>query len=220
MKRKTKILLTVLAVVTALAVALLWWQRNNLKALYLYLTLDEEAVKQQMEDTRLEHQQTLERDYAVVIRPPDRQQSDDLLDGKVTPEEVKAQLGISATPPTPQPTKKTAEELLNECVAELYACKVDLMGTLGTMKQALLDRWIALPPQQRTIAKRTEMGMAALEECYELEVVVDEEVDAILDKYRLLLKDAGGDLTALDELWVYYCEEKATEKAYYMNKYL
>lgn len=219
MKRKTKILFTVLAVAAVLLTALLWWQRNNLKALYLYLTLDEETVTQQMEDTRREHQQALERDYAVIIRPPDRQQSDDLLDGKVTPEEVKAQLGI-ANAPVPQPAKKTAEELLNECVAELYACKVDLMGTLGSMKQALLDQWIALPAQQRTIPKRTEMGMAALEECYDLEVVVDDQVDAILDKYRPLLKEAGGDPAALDELWVYYCEEKATEKAYYMNKYL
>lgn len=220
MKKKSKIGLFILAGFLALLAILCWWQRNNLKAVYLYLTLDEEAVTQQMENIRNDHQTILEQEHSVIVRAPDRQQSDDLLDGKVSPEEVKEQLGITPAPTTTEPAKKTPEELLNACVAELYACKVDLMATLGGMKQALLDKWIALPPEARTIARRTEMGMAALEECYALEVVVDEQVEDILDKYRPLLTEAGGDATVLDTLWVQYCEEKAAEKAYYLNKYL
>ena len=116
--------------------------------------------------------------------------------------------------------KKTAEDLINDCVAELYACKVDLMATLGGMKQNLLDQWKALPKHERTSAKRTELGMAALEICYEMEVTTDEQVEAILDKYRPLVKEAGGDMSVFGTLWKYYSEEKASEKAYYMNKYL
>lgn len=219
MKKKTRIFLLIPAVVLALLAALAWWQRGNIKALYLYLTQDEEAVTQQMEATRQEHQQALESSHAVTVRPPDRQQSDDLLDGKVSPEEVKQQLGIPSAPAAAAP-QKTAEELVNDCVAELYACKVDLMATLGGMKQNLLDQWKALPAYQRTLEKRTELGMAALEECYKMEVTTDEQVEAILDKYRPLLKQVNGDLSVLDDLWRYYCEEKASEKAYYMNKYL
>ncbi len=216
MKKRTKILLLILAVLLALLAAVAWWQRNNLKALYFYLTLDEDAIAQQMEDAREDHRQSLEQNHAVTIRPPNRQQSDDLLDGKVSPEEVKQQLGIG----TATTGKKTAEELINECVAELYACKVDLMATLGGMKQNLLDQWKALPAHERTSARRTELGMAALERCYEMEVTTDEQVEAILDKYRPLVKEAGGDMTVFGTLWKYYCEEKASEKAYYMNKYL
>lgn len=220
MKKATKIFLLILLVLLMLLAVFCWWQRSNIQALYLYLTMDEEEIIQQMENVRNDHQDILEREHSVVVRAPDRQQSDDLLDGKVSPEEVKAQLGITSAPTTTEPAKKTPEELLNACVAELYACKVDLMATLGGMKQALLDQWIALPPESRTIARRTEMGMAALEECYELEVVVDEQVEDILDKYRPLLTEAGGDVMVLDTLWVQYCEEKASEKAYYLNKYL
>lgn len=217
MKKRTKILLVLLAALLTLLAALACWQWNNLKALYYYLTLDEDTIAQQMEDAREDHRQTLERDHAVTIRPPNRQQSDDLLDGKISAEEVKQQLGIGQAPSV---KKKTAEELINECVAELYACKVDLMETLGGMKQNLLEQWKALPAHERTRAKRTELGMDALEVCYEMEVTTDEQVEAILDKYRPLVKEAGGDMTVFADLWKYYCEEKASEKAYYMNKYL
>lgn len=214
--KKWIILLAVVGLLAALAV----WQWSNIQAVYLYLTMDRENIAQQMEDTRQNHQQTLEQDHAITVKPPSLEQSNDLLDGKVSAEEVKESLGIVQPAPTPQPKKKTAEELKNECVAELYALKVDVMAKLGAMKQELLDTWVALPAEQRTQKKKLDLGYAALEDCYDYEVEVNKQVRAVLEKYRPLLKEIGADTGILETLWKQYCEEKASEKAYYLDKYL
>lgn len=205
-------------VVLAVLVGLVCWQYDNLQALWLYVTMDEETVSRQVEQVRGQHHEALEQQHAVTVKPPSLEQSNDLLDGKVTPEEVKESLGITTT--QAQPAGKSAEDLVNECVAELYALKVDVMAELGTMKQELLDEWKALPAAKRTREKKLELGYAGLDECYDFAVEVDRQVKAILDKYRPLLEEMGADTGVLDTLWEYYCEEKASEKAYYLNKYL
>lgn len=217
--KKKKIGLMIAGTIFVLLAILTAWQFHNLKAIYLFLTTDEQTSAQKMEETRQDHHEILEEQHAVTIKPPSLEQSSDLLDGKVTPEEVKETLGI--TPPVQtQPEQKTAEELKNECVAELYSLKVDVMGRLGTMKQEVLAQWKALSPHQRTREKKLELGYAALDECYDYEVEVDGQVKTILDKYRPQLKAIGADTSVMDTLWKYYCEEKASEKAYYLNKYL
>ena len=208
----------VLLIVLLLLGGLVIWQFDNLQAVWLYMTLDEETVSQQVEDVRDRHHQSLEQDHAITVKPPSLSQSEDLLDGKVSPEEVKQSLGISSDQTSS--VQKTAEDLVNECVAELYALKVDVMGKLGGMKQELLDQWKALPPKERTREKKLELGYAGLDACYDYGVAVDGQVKAILDKYRPLLEEINADTGVLDTLWEYYCEEKASEKAYYLNKYL
>lgn len=247
------VVLTLLALVVGLAV----WQRDNIKAVWLFLATDEETVAQQMEAQRQEHQAALEQYATITVRPPSREESDALLDGTMSPEEVKEQMGV--TPPAPperpelpeeappaleEPTQdppeeapedtpvaeelpetpaepqKTVEELVNDCVAELYARKADLMAELGVLKQETLELWRSLPSGQRTPEKKRELAMEGLSKCYDLEAIIDEDVDQILDKYRVQVKALGGDTTIFDTLWEYYCDEKATEKAYYMNKYL
>ncbi len=126
----------------------------------------------------------------------------------------------TSTSEPPKPPEKTADEIVNECVAELYACQVDLMAKLGGMKQTYLNRWNKLPASQRTNSKKIELGMEGLNQCYSLEVTVDGQVQGILDKYEPQLKEIGADTSVLDSLWDYYCQVKASEKAYYLDKYL
>lgn len=38
--------------------------------------------------------------------------------------------------------------------------------------------------------------------------------------YRTQLEALGADTMILDSLWKYYCDEKASQKAYYLNKYI
>lgn len=287
MKRKPirLIIYVILLCIAISVVGVAIWQWDNIQALYLYLALDDEEIADKMDDIRNEHHQQLEEDHGIVVRPPSREQSDDLLDGKVTPEEVKESLGIKVPkeesvedesasdfqdsvsqgqPDTPSketssdidtetekppyvettdeavsdskettvvipdvpgettavaPTK-TAQEIVNDCTAELYACKVDVMATLGKMKKEALDIWKTIPKEHRTKEKRAELGFQWLDKCYEYEVEVDSKVRAILEKYRAELKAIGADDSVLDTLWGYYCEEKKVEKAYYLNKYL
>jgi len=257
MKKKRRsgciVLLVIVLLILALLIGLAVWQRENLKALYISFTKDSEDITQELEDTRNQQQAALENKYEITVTPPDMQQTDDLLNGLLTPEEVKDALGLPQSTPTPQPEttpqpgqptpaptptptptpvptpepglsqeekQKLANDLVNQCVAELYACEVDLMARLGEMKAAAVAEWVALPKEQRTQAKKMEIGMAGLYACYDLEVEIDAQVHEILERYRKPLEDLGADTGILDELWKFYCEKKASQKAYYMDKYL
>ena len=227
MRRWKKILLGVLVALVLLIGALCLWQWNNIQAVYTFLTLDSAEIAQNLEQQREEHHQAIQEKVELTIAPPSTEQSNAILSGQATPEEVKEALGITeqlkkteeAEPGNTAPAY-TEQELVNSCVAELYACKIDIMEVLAELKKEAVNEWNALPEEKRTKTAMQEIGLAGLEKCYDLEVEVDAQVEEILERYRTRLDAVGGDTAILKELWNYYEDEKAVEKAYYMDKYL
>lgn len=224
MKKRKHIGLWILLILVVVLGSLAYWQRENIRAVIMYLQTDEVSSAQQIADNRDRLQSNLKDQYHLTVIAPTMEQSDALLDGTLTPDEVKETLGLpkkqeEAASEEQKPTK-TAQMIVDECTAELYACEVDLMARLGTMKKAAVDEWNALPESQRTTAKKREIGFAGLRQCYALEVEIDSAVQSILEKYRAQMKEIDGDLSVFDTLWKYYCEEKASTKAYYLNKYM
>ena len=219
MKRWKKILLGILVALVLLIGGLCVWQWNNIQAVYTFLTSDSAEITKNLEQKREEHHQAIQEKIELSIVPPRTEHSDAILSGQATPEEIKEELGI-----TEQLKKagnaQTAEELINSCVAELYACKIDTLEILAKLKQEAVDEWIALPEEKRTKTAKQEIGLAGLEKCYDLEVEVDAQVEDILVRYRTRLKEIGAGTAILKDLRDYYEDEKAAEKAYYMDKYL
>lgn len=276
MKQWKKVGICAMAAVLALGLAA--WQSENLKTLCTVLIDDSKAISRKMGETQHKQMESLGEAYHITVSAPSIAQSNALLNGKTSPEEVKDSLGISqvmqtipeqkenggdssqpvqtqqpAKPnvePTKAPEVKPPEEtevvlpevpedplpeqpelteeerkaqiesVINQCVAELYACEVDLMAVLGEMKRAASAEWYGLKPKEQTQERKMEIGLAGLDKCYELEVQVDEQVTGILERYREPLEDLKADMTVLDELWRYYCDKKASQKAYYLEKYL
>ena len=217
-KKWKKILLIVLAVLAAGLIALYIWQGENIRALFKALTTDPDVLASRLEDMRNEHHKNIEDDLNITlpVRPVSADQSKDLLNGNKTPEEVKQEIGVTSS----QTQDGTKEDIVSRCVAELYAYKADVMGYLGGLKQAAIDKWNALPADQRTTAKKSEIMMDGVSQCYDYEVVVDGRVQEILDVYRTKMKAIGEDTQPIDVLWNYYCDEKEAEKAYYFGQYL
>ena len=205
------------------------WQWNNIQALYAFLTQDSRQIAENLEGQREEHHQAIQDAVGggLNVRPPSTEQSDAILSGQLTPEEVKEELGITdQLQKTEEPAQEgeppayTAQDLVNSCVAELYGCKIDIMAVLAELKRETLAEWNALPAEERTDTKMKEFGLAGLNECYRLEAEVDDQVREILGRYETRLKEIGAKTAILDQLWTYYTEEKAAEKAYYLDKYL
>lgn len=217
MKTWKKVILIILALLLAAAVGLYIWQGENIRALIKVLTTDSETIRQELTDVRDKHRQELEEAAQVEIYVPavTPQQSEDLLDGKVTAEQVKEELGLN----TPTPMASTAD-ILNQCIAELYAYKADVMGYLGGLKQEAYNEWTALPAPQRTAAKKAEIANRGIGKCYDYEATVDGRVKEIIGIYHQKMVDIGGDPTPIDLLWNQYCDEKEAEKSYYFDKYL
>lgn len=278
MKQWKKVGICVIPVVLVIALGLTVWQWENFKTVCTVLLDDSKAISRKMGETQHKQKENLGEAYHITVLPPSIAQSNALLNGKTSPEEVKDSLGISrviqtipeqeeggadspqpaqtqqpakpkveptktpgaklpeepeaegpetpeAKPPeepelTEEERKNQIETLVNQCVAELYACEVDLMAVLGEMKQAAKAEWYGLKPKERTREKKMEIGFAGLDKCYELEVQVDEQVTEILERYRGPLEELKADMTVLEELWRYYCDKKASQKAYYLEKYL
>jgi len=255
----TAVLVVMLMTVTGLAV----WQKDNLKALYVMLTQDAQSISQDMEKKQQAQKEKLEQDFNITIQAPSAEQNTDLLDGNLTPEEVKEALGLvqppvkddfqSETPPevrpaeptpsvqqapephppTPEPPspeepkqlteeerKAQIEELVNQCVTEMYAYEVDLMAEMGEMKKIALKDWNSRPSREKTKEKTIEFGFMWLNEVYKVEARADRNVKDILNRYRASLEDLRADVSVLDDMWKYYCDKKSDTKAYYLNKYL
>ena len=166
---------------------------------------------------RNDHHTQIEDDLGITlpVKPVTAEQSKDLLDGKKTPEEVKQEISVGTTG---QGSSK--EDIVSQCVAELYAYKAEVMGYLGGLKQSAIDQWNALSKSQRTAAKKSEIMMDGVSKCYSHEAVVDGRVQEILNVYREKMKSIGEDTAPIDILWNYYCDEKEAEKAYYFDQYL
>ena len=217
-KKWKKILLIILAVLAAGLIALYIWQGENIRAVFKALTTDPAVLASNLEALRNEHHKNIEDSMNITlpVKPVSADQSNDLLNGKKTPEEVKQEMGITPG----QSQASTKEDIVSQCVAELYAYKADVMGYLGGLKQSAIDQWNALPAGERTTAKKSEIMMNGVSQCYEYEVVVDGRVEQILDVYRIKMKAIGEDTQPIDILWNYYCDEKEAEKAYYFGQYL
>ena len=225
MKRIWKILCLLLALLLLAAGEYAWLQWDNLKAIYQAKTKSTEAILQESQAQLEAHQKELEQ-YDVILKAPTREEKDELLSGGSMKASKKdkgdAEAAPKEIPPEVPPAveQPTAQSILERCIQELYDCEVALMAHLGTMKQAALDEWRALPESQRTKSKKLEIGYRGLDACYKLEVEIDAQVKGILAKYRTELEGINADTAPLDTLWKHYCEEKASTKAYYLNKYL
>lgn len=230
MSKRKKLFLVVLIVVVVLMAVVFYWQRSNVRAIWRWITQDSETIASNYEKSKTEHHEAISEQFqgAITVKPPSAEQSGALLNGTLSPEEVKEALGLVAVMPEEPDGLQTAsgqptyslDELVNQCVAELYACKVDVMAELGVLKQSFLEQWKALEPAQRTKAKKMDLITSGLKKCYEKEVQVDSEVETILSKYREKINQMKADASVLDTLWQYYCQEKEDEKAYYLDKYV
>jgi len=239
MKVWVRVVLGILLAIIIAVGAVIVWQWDNIRAIYIMLTTDEEAITQTLEEKRVEQETWLSEEYSVALLAPTAEQSSALLEGTVSPEEVKESLGITSeieekiaeTPETekkvlnkkknPQKTgitKAEIENYVNLCVAELYTCEVELMSRLGEMKKGIETEWAMTSPKNGTTKRETIMRW--LNKVYDLEVEIDGKVKAIIAKYNKILKSRGADTSGVDKLWDYYLSKKADQKAYYMNQYL
>ncbi|MBP3634635.1 MAG: hypothetical protein J6J43_08705 [Oscillospiraceae bacterium] len=221
MRMWKKVILIVLAVLILLLGGLYLWQRENIHALIKVFVSDSQVIADELDSKRAEHHEAMEEAAGgeLTVKPVTTEQGRDLIDGKVTADEVKDAMGV-AQPTETEAVGITKQNLVDQCVAELYAYKVDVMAYLGGLKQAAIDQWNGLEKSQRTSAKKMEISMDGLRKCYAYEAQVDGRVQEILASYRAKMAEIGEDSKPIDDLWYFYCDEKEAEKAYYFDRYL
>lgn len=231
--------LGILALIVVIGVASVTiWQWDNIHAFYVAVTNDTESIGKKLEETRKKNEQTLQ-EYHIDVTAPSLEQTEALLYGQLTPEEVKESLSLNSIIEESENTTNTTESsnsgstdaentqsseeeairLVNACTAELYACQVDLMADLGALYSDTQARWIALGDGRNATTKQQFIA-EGLQQCSAIEASTDAMVQGILDKYRAELDAIDADDSALDQLWNIYTEEKNSQKAYYLSQYM
>ena len=227
-------LLLLLVIITSIGI----WQRKNIKAIYTAFTSNSENIAYNIEKQNQENMEILKKEFDVDVSLPTTEQTNELLEGKITAEELKSSLGLDnnsdinseqsekTTNLTTEDTasnnsnENTANDIVNNCVSELSSYKIDLMSQIGQLKNEAIGTWNSLPKEARTKSKMYEIGMAGLNKCYAIEATADANVKSVLNKYKSQLSNIGADTAIIDTLWNQYCSEKESQKAYYINMYM
>ena len=236
MKKKRRFLLwliplLVVLVLAAIIAGLLIWQKQNVDTVFTAMTSTKEEIEEAWEAQQQTEQKFLE-DYEITFTPPSTEQNEALMNGLTTAKKVKEELGLidpaddpAAAPSaenSAEPAKEpsTPQALVDKCVRELYILRIDLIARLGELRADAINTWEGFSEAERTRTQKANIILDGLRKCSDLEVEIDDKVLALLDEYRTRLSAMGADTAVMDELWQYYCEDKATTKAYYLNQYL
>jgi hypothetical protein len=173
------------------------------------------------------------RTVAILDRLPIvplRQLTDDekaqLSSGEITENEAAA-LMISAPEPvgdeTDTPTEKPpteVEQKVSEQIARIYVLRDVMTSKIEGLLARAKAEYDALPAEERTNAKKQELGMKYLSEADTLESGCDAQMEALLKDLTNILKDYGGDTGIISEIRQAYKDEKITKKSYYLSKYM
>ena len=193
------------------AAGLAVWQWDNVKPYIIGKIKDPESLSESLDQKRRENEQML-LDQGIDVPSLTKEQMEALIKGTITSEQAAQSLGLDQ-----YQSDDTVDDIVNHCVAELYAYESQLYGQLGALRQSVIAEWNSLSKSERTFATKQKMKSAAASQCYSMEVEADSSVTAILARYHDLVAQQGGDPSRIDSLWSIYCSEKASVKAYYLS---
>ncbi len=216
MKKGVKIFLAVIAFILIAIAAFCVWQRENIRAVYMYIAADGENSVLLPEAEILEipalsgAESEGELSYREDIGAFDEEKN--VKRGTRAPDETEVRDASTSM--------KEGKTYLQRCREELYACEAALISRVGGIKEEVFAEWRALPKEQRTARKKREMIISGVSRCLSLEGEIDGKVKGIIAKYKSLAQDAGESTSEISALWDEYKAKKASTKAYYLNKYL
>lgn len=241
MKRSKKILCGVLALILISVAGVVWWQRDNLKALKQAVQYSSGELEQQLQENQQLIQDAVNATPEVVIRDVTEEEREALKDGTLTQEELidrlvnveapaqtKPEAQTPANPPvsTPQPEPPAQEptpdpeyqKKLSAIVAEVYVLREKYTIELDNMYAAAKEEYKAMPKSGRTTEKLSKWAAGYVTRATKLEKTCDTSMDDIVGRMEDLIRANNGDLSLVDTVVYTYANEKSLKKAFYMAK--
>lgn len=244
-KNKSKKILQITAIILAVICigigGLVWWQWDNVQAIYLYSTNSNEAIEENLTAQREKTEQTMTT-YGITVKDITPEQEAGIVDGTLTAAEVIEQMyGVNTTTDTndtsseddsSQTTQSTSTTestelsesakqaiiLSNEAATQLYTYKIEFLGDLGDLYSKAVDEYVAAIDEGKSGVSKTSVAMGYAVQAAQLEAECDALVLALLNNLETELKALGESTDIISAMKTSYKEEKATKKAYYMSK--
>ncbi len=231
----------VFVVISALLLGLGIWQKNNIKALYMYFTTDKEAVSAVIDKQRENLKEEISKYTEDIPREFTKEEEEMIASGEISLEEAaKIILGeenedanapeneikteeVKEKPPTVQ--EKTPEEIKKEkestiikkYTAQFYSLKAYYMGQLSQIESKAKTEYASMSKEEKkNLSKATFVGKYA-SYALNLQSECDKKVDTLLKDMKKELKETGADIRIISTIKEAYEAEKAARKAYYLN---
>lgn len=216
--RKGKRILCIFLILALVIGGVCFWQRNNLRALYLSVRMSQEELSSRMEEQKA-RTEAASREAGVDIRGLTEEEQSALRDELISRDELIRDIAESNKAQTEASTAEEASlrDQLTELFAELYVMQAEYTVWLENANQAAIDDFNALPEKERSEGKKFSIGMEYLQKAKEKEAECDAKMDEMERKIRDILTQLGESTAVVDEIHATYLEEKATKKAYYLG---
>lgn len=227
MKQKNIIFIFLATLIVGLAVVG-YQQKNNIHALILVLTMDQEKLSQAMEDNEKELLMALGQEKFDIELT--EEQKEGITSGSIDAEQLAKQLMLEGTTEKKDQSNastsaqtsdsKTSEidQLLGIQISKMYVLKSSYIGELEGLIQQAKKEYSELPQDQRTESNKQKIMKSKLSLAADLEGACDTQVTAIVDEVQRILRDAGRDTSLADQIMSAYMQEKSLKKAYYLEQ--
>ncbi len=221
MRTRTKVILTILALLAIAIGAVVVWQWNNLMALHDGLTMDPIAIQEELEEQQEQFDAVMD-EYQVPHKEFTQEEIDQLVSGVLSTGEMADSMLQGEKPSNAQgqqeestdPTTDVEESIQKE-IATMYVLRATYEGKLEAIVQSALDEYAANDGSR----SREEIVYGKMNELTALEKECDRQVEEVTSRLRDLLTQAGKDTDLADQVEETYQAEKSMKKAYYIQKF-
>lgn len=197
-KQKSKTTkLAIFAVVVFVIAAIGYWQRNNIGALYIYLTHDGEEIQQKLTKT----EEKIEEELNSL-----NEDSSDNSDKS----------GTDAIKHNSTADKNTSSEntaKIQALINEIYSMRSYYVAQLDSIHDTAMHSFWSLPEEQRTMDTKKQLALSFVDQATQLEKSCDRQMDDILSEIKALLEEEGKDTSVCSRIARAYAQEKQIKKA-------
>lgn len=221
MRTRTKVILTILALLAIAMGTVVVWQWNNLMALHDGLTMDPIAIQEELEEQQEQFDAVMD-EYQVPHKEFTQEEIDQLVSGVLSTGEMADSMLQGEKPSNAQGQQEEStdpttdvEEAIQKEIATMYVLRATYEGKLEAIVQSALDEYAANDGSR----SREEIVYGKMNELTALEKECDRQVEEVTSRLRDLLTQAGKDTDLADQVEETYQAEKSMKKAYYIQKF-
>ncbi len=229
LKKILKITGVVFAVLFIVALALAFWQRDNIAAFVDAIRNDPEKIEEKIVQNDKELKNELETYLGQGFRDYTEEEKAQIESGEVSEKEVLAKIIAEKSENANNDTQKgettskntaKVDAIVNRCVSTLYSMESRYIAGIEDVLARAYAEYVKTAKRDKDTAAMSTVGSKYIKEIYALEAQCDGEVEALLAQLKTELEGVGADISIIEKMRSAYKNEKQLKRSYYMKKYM
>lgn len=186
-----------LAIFVVIIVAVGYWQRNNIGALFVYISNDEESIQQKLNET----EKIIEEELATIS------------DENTTSDKTSNNKSEDNSPTNEKGNSEKNKARIQELIDKVYSMRSYYVSQLDSIHETAMHSFWSLPKEQRTMDTKKQMALGFIDQASALEKNCDGQMDEILSELKMILSEEGQDTSVCNRIARAYAQEKQIKKA-------